>query len=109
MSNDKINSNQKFSNLAIEYALLFACLSALFYFLFSTTFQAQFALIDDHQILNIASEKIDFPAVWNSFISNITKGGRFRPGYVIFYFGEVALFGVNPMLWHLPGQALRSS
>lgn len=93
--------NLQIRDLGVEYIFIILLLSGLFYFLFGITMQAQFALVDDHQILNVAAlEKIDLSALWDSFASNVSVGGRFKIGHVLIPFIGVSFFGVNPQLWH---------
>jgi hypothetical protein len=83
---------------AIEYALVLLGLGGLFYFLFGGTFQSQFALIDDHWILNTLSQKA---SLWNLIAGDIQNAGRFRPVYWAIYSAQIATSGANSHIWHI--------
>jgi preprotein translocase subunit SecG len=84
--------------LVIEYALLLAALSGLFYFMFGNTFQAQFSLIDDHHFLHWALEETSF---WDVAFRVDIQFGRFRPVYYFHRFAKFALFGTDPGAWYI--------
>lgn len=95
----------------IEYILAAVSISGFVLLLFGSALHAQFALIDDHEILRFASPEPLHPqiATWNGPISSLWEIaierelslGRFRPVYYVFRFAEVAALGTNPLAWHL--------
>ncbi|MCB0208605.1 MAG: hypothetical protein KDJ52_04730 [Anaerolineae bacterium] len=97
-----INRETFVSTSTIEYALVLVCLILIFFGVFNSALQAQFALIDDHTILTVAlSKQPIWETIQYAFTSNIATGGRFKPGHVLTPFIGIALVRTNPKLWHL--------
>lgn len=86
----------------LEYIIFPLALGFIFYFSLGQSIEAQFALIDDHQIYNIiTTNQANLSGIGGGIVSNALEGGRVRPGYSVLYHIEVALFGDNPAVWHL--------
>lgn len=68
--------------------------------------QANWGMIDDHEIFNFLGPSLHLPAgeIWNTLLSKTEVGslqGRFRPGYYVFKLVETSLWGDNVHLWYL--------
>jgi hypothetical protein len=69
-------------------------------------YQANWGLIDDHEIFNFLGPDLHLPfsEIWHTLLTKtelVQQGGRFRPGYYVFKLTETALWGTNVHLWYL--------
>jgi hypothetical protein len=69
-------------------------------------FQANWGMIDDHEIFNFLGPRLHLPAaeIWSTLLSKTEVGslqGRFRPTYYVFKLIETSLWGTNVHLWYL--------
>lgn len=102
MISDKTWSGHQSRNLVIEHVIILIILSGMFCFLFSSTFHAQFDVIDDHTILRISAMETSFwSTAWVLLSSWDFSIGRFRPVHTLFYATEIFFLGTNPGHWHI--------
>jgi hypothetical protein len=99
MDNGKDRPNRVSRVWIIECVLVLIGLSSLFYFLFGTTFQAYFSVIEEHRIVSASQATI---REWvHTAIDDTQRFGRFRPLYFLFHFTKIVLFGLNPYILHI--------
>ena len=101
---DEIRSKKIVSTLTIPATII---LSGLFvWFLFGSTVNAQFALIDDHEVVEFLgvdktmSIQEVFPTLITTEVGRLGEFTRYRPIYYIFRILETVTWGNRPALWH---------
>lgn len=97
-----------FANSRTPGILAIVSLSGVIAFLLvgKQIYQANWGLIDDHEIFNFLGSDLHLPFsdIWNTLLTKteaVQEGGRFRPGYYVFKLTETALWGTNVHLWYL--------
>lgn len=81
-------------------AFVFGCILFMLY----PMVNAEFGIIDDHEIVNILgrNSQIRIPELFSSIRDRaIEPGQRFRPGYYVLRILEAFLVGDNAHLWHI--------
>lgn len=96
-----LGRNANFPKKAVEYTLVSIAFSLIFFILFNPALKAQFSLVDDHTILQIAASDQPLPKIIEAAFTSNLEAGRFKPGHVLSPFIGLALFGTNPASWHL--------
>src|SRR5229473_2323515 len=97
-----------FVNNDIFAFIVIASLSSVIAFLLTgkQIYQANWGLIDDHEIFNFLGSDFYLPLsdIWHTLLTKtevVSQQGRFRPGYYVFKLTETSLWGANIHLWYL--------
>lgn len=82
-----------------ELFLILITFTSLFLFLFGPALQAQFYVLEEHQL--ITERSWDIPTWATSSIGDIQTFARFRPGYWLYRAVSGLFLDTNPHLWHV--------